>query len=296
MEYGAANLESLGSLGGLRSDSWAPSIGMDHHLDQNWTLGGALSYLKSHQTFKGNQGGFGLDGAALSGYLSYVNDHLWSDLLYSWGSYDLDMARHPGAGYPMARGEANSTSNSVQCNMGWNFTAQQGAMVTGPFAGLDWIGGQQASFDERGGGFAALRYQAQSYDSLVTRLGWQISKRIEMTSVTVTPQLRLGWEHESMDDNGGTGVQLLQSPYYLARSTRLGNDRSSFSSTRLARQNKTFQASAETQWPGQDYLAVGGGVHCTLRHGLSAVLNYQGQVLRSDFMQHIFAVRLNWTF
>lgn len=296
VDYGGANLGSIGSQAGLDSDTWASSVGIDRHFGDSWTLGFAFSYLQSDQNFKNNLGGLKLDGPALSSYVSYADGHFWSDLLYSWGSYSLDTARNPGAGYSVARGSSGTTSNAVQFNTGWNFKAQQGTLTTGPFAGIDWIRGRMGAFDESGGGNAGLHYDAQSYDSLVSRVGWQVSKRIETSGITITPQFRLGWEHENFDDNGGVGVQLLNSPYYLLRGIQQGNDRSTFRATSLTRENKTFRASGDMQVPGQDYLSIGGGVHFQFRHGLSLLLDYQGQVLRSDLMQHFFAVRLGWGF
>jgi uncharacterized protein YhjY with autotransporter beta-barrel domain/ubiquitin len=295
-DYGGANLGSIGSQAGLDSDTWASSVGIDRHFGNSWTLGFAFSYLQSDQTFKGNLGGLRLDGPALSSYLSYADGHFWSDLLYSWGSYSLDTARNPGAGYSVARGSSGTTSNAVQFNTGWNFKAQQGTLATGPFAGIDWIHGGLGAFDEGGGGNAALHYDAQSYDSLMSRVGWQISKRIETGGISITPQFRLGWERENIDDNGGIGVQLLNSPYYLLRGVQQGNDRSTFRPTSPTRENKTFRASAEMQAPGQNSLSIGGGVHFQFRHGLNLLLDYQGQVLRSDLMQHFFAARLRWSF
>jgi outer membrane lipase/esterase len=237
-----------------------------------------------------------MDGPALSSYVSYATGHFWSDLLYSWGTYDLDTARHPGAGFPVAHGSSSTHTNAVQFNTGWNFTGQQGQMVTGPYAGIGWIGGRLGGFDETGGGNAALHYDAQSYDSLVSRVGWQLTRRFETGLGTITPQLRLAWEHENMDDNGGVGVQLLNSPYYVLHGTQQGSDRSTFRESKLTRQNRIFRAAADIQVPGQDCLSVGGGLHLQFRNRLSALLEYEGQIFRSDLMQHYCAVRLVWVF
>ena len=49
------------------------------------------------------------------------------------------------------------------------------------------------AYSETGGGAAALRYNEQSYESLVTRIGWSASKKIKTDFADITPQVRLSY-------------------------------------------------------------------------------------------------------
>ena len=72
-----------------------------------------------------------------------------------------------------AHGDVENRSNALQFNTG--YTLRFGPMRTGPLASLEWIHGALEGYRETGGGSAALDFPGQTYDSLVSRLGWQAS-------------------------------------------------------------------------------------------------------------------------
>jgi outer membrane autotransporter protein len=156
----------------------------------------------------------------------------------------------------------------VQYNTGWNFRFQNNTLLTGPFAGIDYLHGTVDAYSETGGGAAALRYAEQSYESLVTRVGWSASKKIKTDFASITPQVRLSYERQNLENNG-TSVALLNAP---------------------------FTAAGGNQSPGQDYLAAGAGVNFAFNDQLSVLLSYQGQFFRSDMSAHLGALRLSYQF
>lgn len=268
VNYGYLDLNALGSQAGVNVESWAPGIGIERHLSRGLALGFAVSFLQSWQDYSGGLGSLDLEGPALSTYLTFVRKNYWSSLLYSFGSYELDSTRNPGLGFPQAYGSTHSYTNSVQYNTGWNFRFQNNTLLTGPFAGIDYLHGTVDAYSETGGGAAALRYAEQSYESLVTRVGWSASKKIKTDFASITPQVRLSYERQNLENNG-TSVALINAP---------------------------FTAAGGNQSPGQDYLAAGAGVNLAFNDQLSVLLSYQGQFFRSDMSAHMGALRLSYKF
>lgn len=268
VNYGNVKLNAIGGQAGVQVDAWAPGVGIERHLSRGLAVGFAASFLHSEQSYTNGLGSLRLDGPALSAYISYVRKDFWNSLLYSFGTYELDSSRNPGFGFPVASGSTRTYTNAVQYNTGWNFRFQNNTLVTGPFAGIDWLHGTVDAYSESGGGAAALSYGRQSYESLVTRVGWAISKKIRTNWSLITPQVRLSYERQNLKNNG-TSVSLINAP---------------------------FSASGGNQSPGQDYMVAGAGVSFAFNNRCSLLLSYQGQFFRNHQQAHFGSVRIGWGF
>ncbi len=266
--YGNVKLNAVGGQAGVQVDSWAPSVGISRHLSRGLAVGFAVSFLTSDQGYTAGLGSLHLEGPALSAYVSFARKNFWSSLLYSFGVYELDSTRNPGFGFPQAFGSTRTYTNAVQYNTGWNFRFQNNTLVTGPFAGIDYLHGSVDSYAETGGGAAALAYGEQSYESLVTRVGWTTSKKIQTGWALITPQVRLSYERQNVKNNG-TSVNLINAP---------------------------FTAAGGNQTPGQDYMVAGAGVNFQFNDQVSLMLSYQGQFFRQDMQAHFGQVRIGYKF
>ena len=269
VNYGNASLRPINNQAGVQVDSWSPSIGIERHLTRSLTHGIAVSFLHSTQGYTGGLGSMRLEGPAFSTYFAYARKNFWGSLLYNFGTYDLDSTRNPGFGFAQAQGSTRAYTNAVQYNTGWNFRFQQNTLVTGPFAGIDYLHGSINAYSENGGGLAALRYGRQSFDSLVARVGWSASKKLTTDWAVITPQVRLSYERQNLQNNNGTSVSLINAP---------------------------FGATGGGQSPGQSYMVAGAGVNFQFNDQLSLMLNYQGQLLRENMQAHFASVRLGYSF
>jgi len=269
VNYGNVRLSPIRTQSGVQVDSWASGVGVERHLTRGLKLGFAASFLQSTQGYTSNLGSLYLEGPALSTYLSYVGGGFWNSLLYSLGTYQMDTTRNPGAPFPTAYGSTRTYTHSVQYNTGWNFRFQNKTLVTGPFIGVDYLHGSVNAYSETGGGLAALHYSAQSYQSLVSRVGWSASKQIKTRFATITPQVRLSYERQNIRNNNGTSVSLINVPF-----TVVGGG----------------------QTPGQDYLVAGLGVSLAFNERFSLLLSYQGQFFRHDLQAHFGSIRFSYQF
>jgi outer membrane autotransporter protein len=269
MNYNYARLGAIGGQqAGVQSDSWSPGVGAEVHVTPNVAIGFALNWLESRQTFANNVGSMKMDGYALSAYTSYVKQAFWADLLYSFGSYDLETNRNP-IGFGTARGNTDAYTNTVQFNTGWNFRFQNNSLVTGPFIGLDYTNVSIDAYGENGGGLAALAYNKRNVDSLVSRIGWSVSKFVKTDFAVITAQARLSYERQNMKNNSGTAVSLLNQPFVVGSN------------------GQTF---------GQDYMVAGAGLNFQFTPNLGLLLNYQGQFFRQSVQAHYVGLRLSYKF
>ena len=268
VNYGNLNLRPISSQAGVQVDSWASSVGIQRHITRGLAVGFATTYLTSDQNYTSGLGHVHLEGPALSAYLSFVRKDFWSSLLYSFGTYDMNTNRNPGLGFAGALGSTHTNTNAIQYNTGWNFRFQNNTLVTGPFAGIDYLVGTVAGYSETGGGGAALSYGRQTYQSLVTRVGWSLSKKLTTNWARITPQVRLSYERQNLTNNG-TSVSLINAP---------------------------FTATGGNQSPGQSYMVAGGGVNFQFTDRISLLLSYQGQFFRNNLQAHFGSVRLSYQF
>jgi outer membrane autotransporter protein len=268
VNYGNARLNPISSQSGVQIDSWASSVGIERHLSRHVTVGFAATFLQSTQTYTGGLGKVDLEGPMLSAYVSYVRKGFWSSLLYSFGDFDLGSQRIPGLGLPSAAGGTNAYTNAIQYNTGWNFRFQNNTLVTGPFVGIDYLHGSVDAYSETGGGLGALSYARQTFESLVTRIGWSTSKKFETNWATITPQFRLSYERQNLKNNG-TSVSLINAP---------------------------FTAAGGNQTPGQDYMVLGTGVNFQFTPDFSMLLGYQVQLFRNNMEAHFGSVRFGYKF
>lgn len=268
VNYGNVKLSAIGGQSGVQVDAWAPSIGIERHLSRGLALGFAATFLTSDQSYTGGIGHMHLEGPALSTYLTFVRKNFWNSLLYNFGTYEMDSTRNPGFGFPTASGTTRTYTNSVQYNTGWNFRFQNNTLVTGPFAGIDYLHGSVNAYNETGGGLAALRYNRQSFESLVTRVGWSASKKLHTDWAAITPQVRLSYERQNLQNNG-TSVNLINAP---------------------------FSTSGGNQSPGQDYMVAGAGVNFQFNDQFNLLVSYSGQFFRNNQEAHFGSVRIGYSF
>ena len=266
--YANVSLSSIKSQAGVNSQTWAPGVGIERHLNRNLAVGFATTLLNTHQSYTNGLGSLDIEGVSLAGYVSYVRSSLWLDLLYSFGRFDLDSERN-APGFPTARGNTTATTNAVQINGGWNFRAPAWKLVHGPFIGLDYLHVAVDGYSEEGGGLGALAYADRNVDSLISRVGWAVSREFVTDFAAITPQFRLSYERQNISNNNGTSVNLINQP---------------------------FSANTNSEAPGQDYLVAGAGVNFQFTPDFSMLLTYQGQFFRQDMQAHYGTVRFSYKF
>lgn len=266
--YGNRDVESIGPTAGFTTDLYSGTLGVEYALCPQGHLhvGLAATYLEADNDIGLGVGDVEIEGYSFSAYASYTKDAFYADLLYSFGTFHHNIARPTGLG-ATATAQPDSRSHSVQFNTGYNL--QYGSFVTGPIASLDYINGSIDGYKEDRGGSAGIKVGEQNLDSLVSRIGWQVSLPTKTGFGLLTPQVRAAWVHEYMNEEKQITAKLNNSPFYLVNGgsiSRIGS----------------FSATGNSAEPGDDYLSLGGGLSLQITDRASVILDYEARLLQAD--------------
>lgn len=275
-DYGSFDLDADRSFLGLRSDTYVGSVGAERSLNPHLLLGAGASWIESNSDRATD-----VDGVTLAAYASAKWKGLHADLLYGATLLDHDIDRLTGLGSTV-HAKPGSTTHTVAFNTGWNF--QLGSWTTGPFAGLDYSHAQIDGYTEEGGSRAATRVSEQNIGSLITRVGWQVSRRAARPWGAITPQIRIGWERENLESDDELTVSLLQSPYYLVQGTSVRST------------GAGFNAIVQGQDRERDYMTVGAGVLIEFGRRFHVLLDYEGLLLADGYSAHFGKLAVGWRF
>ena len=279
-DYGKYDVDDIGSLRGYNSDVWVGTVGGEYRINKHLAFGLAASYVNSDTDISRNIGGMSIEGMAFSAYGSAVWRDFYFDLLYSYGALDEDIQRRTLVGQT-AHGDVENRSNALQFNTGYNL--RLGGLRTGPLASAEWIHGELEGYRETGGGTAALDFPGQSYDSLISRLGWQASYTAKTSFGAITPQVRASWDHEYLDSADSVSASLLATPF------------TTITGSKVTRGDK-FTATADTAQPGRDYLNLGAGLSAQFGDRISATLQYETHLFQAAASAHLASVRISVAF
>src|SRR5580692_2927825 len=181
----------------------APLIGgVDWRFDNGIVAGIAATYVATSASFKdGSRTNVSsYQGAAYAGWAGgpwyasgsavvSFNDFGTSRLLTPFGL--------PGAATSSPSGQ--SYQGHAEAGYHWVLPAAGTTMSVTPYAALDYVNAHLSGFNETGG-FGALSVNATDANSFQTTLGVRLTSRIALGNYGVlTPELRLGWNHEFLD-------------------------------------------------------------------------------------------------
>jgi outer membrane lipase/esterase len=193
------------------------TAGFDFRVTPNWLLGAAFSGGTTSQSFSLG-GGFTLNEFAVSTYAAYRGGPLWGNVIASAGGLFFDTNRQVPIGITTQANTSNTNGSdfSLMLETGYDFVnrvptfasampvkAAPALVITqGPVVGITVQQVHVNGFTETDqfasiGGFTALSFLAQTRNSAVTELGYQVSTDIGLWH----PFGKLVWNHELVDPN-----------------------------------------------------------------------------------------------
>ena len=283
-DYGNQDVDRIDQQAGFDGDTWAGTVGAEFHARRNFTIGAAFTYATSDFDFSNSLGDIQIEGPSGSVYMSYASETFYADVLYNYGTFDIETKRNPIFGQRDYYGETDSEQQNAELNLGYNITLGGGKIVTGPIASLRFVQGNIEAYTEQTPGNAQIRYDQQTYESLISALGWQLSYKINAGKITIVPQVRAAWEHEYLDDADMVSAELVNSPFFRTTSTG------------VERLPGNLRANQTTESLGTDYLAAGAGVAILVGDNLSFTLDYEGEFFRADSASHYASLRASFRF
>jgi outer membrane autotransporter protein len=202
-QFGSATAPSLGAGVGYDINRAAPFIaGIDWRLDNGIVAGVAATYVATSAKFKdgSSTNASSYQGAAYAGWaggpwyalgsvVASFNELGTSRMLTPFG-LPADATSSPSG---------QSYEGHAEAGYHWGVPAAGMNVSVTPYAALDYVNAHLQGFSETGG-FGALSVNATDANSFQTTLGVRLTSRIAIGNYGVlTPELRLGWNHEFLD-------------------------------------------------------------------------------------------------
>ena len=283
VDYGHMSQDNLSRVfRGYDADTWAGSLGVEWRPTDWAALGLAYSRVSTDAKLDGGLGSANLDANLYSFYGTVFHGNSWADLLYSYGDFSSELKRNTLVG-DAGRGDPDSRVHHLFLNVGHQIPLNP-RTVTGPMLGLDYLSGRTGAYTESGSPRANLLYDSQSFDSLISRVGWQLTRRQELSWGILELQGRIAWEKEHRPANDTVRATLATSPFLLV------------SPGEGAQRVGGYAASAPSAHPGTDWLTLGTGLRLGFRNDLSLLLDYEGQFFQNNLTIHYGSIKLSWEF
>ncbi|MFP8881362.1 MAG: autotransporter outer membrane beta-barrel domain-containing protein, partial [Myxococcota bacterium] len=199
--YGVwGDLEGNSNYADLDYDIGGLTLGADYRFGENWLVGGAGGWARSHH---------GLDGRAASGesdnyhsvlYLGYATPLFHAGVSGRGALVEMETERP--VDYPMFSETARGDFDGV----GWGARIETGINALHwfdidfqPFVGFDYAHLQHDAFDEQGSAYS-MRVSSNEVDSELLELGLRLRSRVELGDQTwMYPELGLAWLYEFGD-------------------------------------------------------------------------------------------------
>ena len=183
---------------GNRYDGVGPALtgGVDW-TSGNFVYGGFAGLSRNAYDFGLRGGDFDQTEGTLGGFAGWYGDNVWvnGQLSYTLAKYDVNRDVVLGPVTRTHSGSPDGSNITFGVNAGFNFTGE--ALTHGPVLGVlmqrinvDGYAEDQSTLS------TALAYPDQSFDSMITSLGWQASYKI---NDHLTPYTRMTWDMEHED-------------------------------------------------------------------------------------------------
>ena len=198
-----ADIDSDGNGEGYEFSTGGLILGGDYRIGDQVTIGSYAGYQGSEANTRSSSK-ITSDSAKFGVYASYANGKgSWLSANVGGGVHRYDTDRTSLGG--TARGDSHGTEINTQIMGGHDFKISNWTFR--PEANLAYVRLGIDGFRESGS-LAPLTIRDQNVDSLRSTLAAQVSYDWKIDHLLLRPYLRLGWQHECMDDQHATSARL----------------------------------------------------------------------------------------
>ena len=190
---GSANVDGNRNARGYDYDTMGVTVGADMRVSDTFVFGVLGSCGNSNANLT-NGGSIDTDSFNGAIYATVYKDGFYLDALLGAGHSSYDTKRSSLLGY--ASGSPAGWEFNSLVNLGYDFHAGNWSFV--PAASVAYTKVKLDSFTETGS-LTPLSYSDQNQDSQRTELGGKIAYNAVFNGVTITPQVRMAWQHEFLD-------------------------------------------------------------------------------------------------
>jgi len=207
------------------------TFGTDYRFTQSFVAGLAIGYSDNEANLDSSDGGLDSTGLNFTLYGNWFpTENFYLDGSISYGDNSFDQTRRVEYSLPMVGQtvdqtlEADFDGDQFGFTLGTGYDFEKNGWIFGPTLFIEYINVDIDAYDERltsSGGAPnvqvgwATHIDAQSYESLIPTLGFQVSKALSFDWGVIVPSANVGWSKELEDDG------VIVSGYYIGDLNRV---------------------------------------------------------------------------
>jgi outer membrane autotransporter protein len=201
--YGVgASIAGNGNASGLSYSTGGMTVGMERHLDEHTLLGFGGGYTASSTTLDNRSDWGSIDGGNFSVYVHRDQDthYLTGIVAYGYNSYSTKRHIDFGSIDRTANADYSGNNYSAYAEIGRNLRGRFANLQ--PFAGLEYVGVQQNSFNETNADSIDLAVKDSTTNAMRGLLGTRILNYYRTKSGRLlTLDASAAWRHEFLNEN-----------------------------------------------------------------------------------------------
>ena len=179
------------------------SAGADTRVSQAFAFGGGIGYGRDTTDVGHNDTRSHGESYTLAAYGSYhPGQYFFVDGLLGYQLLSFDSRRYVTANGAMVQGDRDGKQWFASLSVGGDYRRDR--LSVSPYARLDMARATLDGYTERGDAIHALRYQDQDVDTTTASLGLRMDYRFPVRFGTLSPQLRLEYQHDFQDASSVT--------------------------------------------------------------------------------------------
>lgn len=202
------------------------SAGADTRVNQAFAFGGGIGYGRDTTDVGHNDTRSHGESYTLAAYGSYhPGQYFFVDGLLGYQLLSFDSRRYVTANGAMVQGDRDGKQWFASLSVGGDY--QRDRLSVSPYARLDLARATLNGYTERGDAIHALRYEDQDVDTTTASLGVHMDYRYPVRFGTLSPQLRLEYQHDFQDASAVTMgyADLPGGPFYRSEIDGLKRNR-----------------------------------------------------------------------
>lgn len=195
------NQDQHAGYAGYDSTTWGMTFGTDTLLDNDWVVGGALTYARTGVSMNDFRSGDNtdIDMYQATAYASRNFGPWYLDGMAAYARQQYGSSRNTTVS-GVAHADFGGDQMAARVSAGWPFALNGNTTLT-PVAGLEWNRLKQDSYTETGAGALSMTVQDASASRVRSMLGVSVSTRTELANgIKLMPSAHVNWRHDLQND------------------------------------------------------------------------------------------------
>jgi uncharacterized protein YhjY with autotransporter beta-barrel domain len=217
--YTRSAQDETSTLAGFTGRTYGLVGGMDYRFRDDLFAGAALRYAKSDVDLNLSEGSLDAEDMNLSVYGTYYPLTQWFvdwTLHYGQGTFDLtrniDFTLGSSTFNENAQSSTDGSQYGASVGTGYEWVSQDG-VVSQIYTNFRYNRADIDAYEEQTGGGLNLAIDEQSIDSLVGKIGGQVSKAFSYNWGVLSPQLNFNYLHEFNNEGEPIRASFVSDPF-----------------------------------------------------------------------------------